>query len=225
MSTKKLWKQLWLLQKWPKLAPTLDVPKSIFGLTKVCCFQRRRRCRSAIPPQTLPLQPCTSSLLLHHPSWPTPSTAAVCRESSLPSTAIKMCRNHLQIHNLQLVYTIIDFIVKFRVELFFSFRAVYLTYIHHNCASTSITVIGLIVVFLQFVALPIARKTRLIPPRFESMVGCCVVLPPSATGCQSILIEHDGVWPPSFPFSSSIAPMQLSPTLHVRFLSRTSTSV
>ena len=42
--------------------------------------------------------------------------------------------NHLQWHNLHLVYSIIDNIVKFQDFILITFSATYLTIIHHNCA-------------------------------------------------------------------------------------------
>lgn len=41
---------------------------------------------------------------------------------------------HLQWHNLHLVYSIIDNIVKFQDFILITFSATYLTIIHHNCA-------------------------------------------------------------------------------------------
>ena len=87
----------------------------------------------------------------------------------------------------------------------------------HNCASASITVVGLIVVFLCFIALKIATRIQSIPSRFDLAVGCCVVLHPQATGRQSIPLNIIMFAPLiSSSFFSSIAPMQLSPTLCIR---------
>jgi hypothetical protein len=57
-------------------------------------------------------------------------------------------------------------------------------------------------------------QIRLIPSRFDSAVGCCVVLHPQATGRQSIPLKIMMFTPLiSSSFSSSIAPMQLSPSM------------
>jgi hypothetical protein len=55
MCTEKLWKQLWLLSKWPKLAPTLEDPKSNFGSSKVFHFSVATTAASPLPTQTQPL--------------------------------------------------------------------------------------------------------------------------------------------------------------------------
>ena len=49
--------------------------------------------------------------------------------------------------------------------------------------------------FLWPVALQIKTQTQPIPSRFDPPVGCCVVVPPPATGRRSIPIEHDDVLP------------------------------